>query len=273
MTNKLEQLETRIRELVEVRIPGLLPGRAINDEVIRQLAGTMSANTAEENGRKIAPNLFSLVTHPDDVLIWQDALLLDAFKETIQAAGKETGLEFRVPPTLVVAGDSNLQPGEVRVESAHKVETVEPTNSIPAGEPVAPEENLIPANAYVILDGRKVVPLHEIVINIGRRLGNQISIDDPRVSRTHAQLRAIKERYVIFDLNSTGGTFVNGQRMNQSVLYSGDVISLAGVTLVYGQDNPPPRPDLKDTSPLSLQSRERTTVVLKERTDIRKKKK
>ena len=273
MTNKLEQLETRIRELVEIRLPALLPGRAVDGEIIHQLAETMSANTAEEDGRRIAPNLYSLVAHPDDVPTWQETHLQDALKETIQAAGREAGLEFRIPPTLTVAGDANLQPGTIRVAATHKVDSVEPTNSTPAGEPANPEESSAPPNAYLILDGRKVVPLGEIVINIGRRLENQIAIDDPRVSRTHAQLRAIKGRYVIFDLNSTGGTFINGQRMNQSVLYSGDVISLAGVTLVYGQDNPQPRPDLKDTSPLSLPSRERTTVILKERTDIRKKKK
>jgi hypothetical protein len=273
MTNKLEQLETRIRELVEGRLPGLLPGRAMDDEIIRQLAETISANTTEEDGKRIAPNLFSLAIHPDDVAAWQEGLVQDAWKEAIQAAGRETGLEFRVPPTLVVAGDANIQPGEVRMQAAHKTDSVEPTNNIPASEPVAPCETSAPANAYLILDGRKVMPLHDMVINIGRRLENQIAIDDPRVSRTHAQLRAIKGRFVIFDLNSTGGTFINGQRMNQSVLYSGDVISLAGVTLVYGQDNPPPRPDLKETGPLSLQSRERTTVILKERTDIRKKKK
>ena len=57
-------------------------------------------------------------------------------------------------------------------------------------------------------------------------------------SRLHAQLRAIKGRFIIFDLDSTGGTFVNTQRINQCALYPGDVISLAGYPLVYGQDAP-----------------------------------
>ena len=95
---------------------------------------------------------------------------------------------------------------------------------------------------FLIIEGVKVHPLNETVVNIGRRLENQLVIDDPRVSRNHAQLRAIKGRFVLFDLNSTGGTFVNGQRTSQTVLYPGDVISLAGVALIFGQDNPPPRP-------------------------------
>lgn len=108
----------------------------------------------------------------------------------------------------------------------------------------------IPEDAFVIIDGIRVIPLNQAIVNIGRRIENILVVDDPRVSRTHAQLRAINGRYIIFDLNSTGGTFVNGKRVNQSVLYPGDVISLAGAELIYGQNNPPPRPDLKETLPL-----------------------
>lgn len=59
-----------------------------------------------------------------------------------------------------------------------------------------------------------------------------------RVSRTHAQLRAVHGHYVLFDLNSTGGTYVNGQRISQHALKAGDVISLSGVPLIYGEDTP-----------------------------------
>jgi pSer/pThr/pTyr-binding forkhead associated (FHA) protein len=101
------------------------------------------------------------------------------------------------------------------------------------------------------------------VINIGRRLDNHVVIDDPRISRNHAQIREIKGRFVIFDLNSTGGTYVNGDRINQSVLYPGDVISLAGVTLIFGQDLPPSQQTEKPTRPNSSISSDRATVVLK----------
>ena len=50
----------------------------------------------------------------------------------------------------------------------------------------------------------------------------------------------------------------------QTVLYPGDVISLAGVALIFGQDSPPPRPDLANTSPLDLEPgmNERPTAVI-----------
>ena len=105
----------------------------------------------------------------------------------------------------------------------------------------------IPPNAFFIVDGIKFYPLVKAVINIGRRLENDLVIDDPRVSRNHAQLRAIEGNYVLFDLSSTGGTFVNGSPVNETILYPNDTISLGGVKLTFQQDNPPPRKDLIDT--------------------------
>ena len=122
----------------------------------------------------------------------------------------------------------------------------------PTSDEEEPEEDKlrVPEDAFIIVDGVKVIPLTQPLVRIGRRVENNLVLDDPRVSRSHAELRAIHGRYVLFDLNSTGGTFVNGVRITQSVVYPGDVISLAGVNLVYGQKNPPPRLDLKETSPL-----------------------
>lgn len=109
-------------------------------------------------------------------------------------------------------------------------------------------ENGLPVHAFLIVGGERTFPLTEAVVNLGRRGDNHLILDDLRVSRSHAQLRAVRGRYVIFDLDSTGGTFVNGQRVTQSTpLFPGDVISLAGVELIFGQD--PSGPE-DETSPL-----------------------
>jgi hypothetical protein len=273
MEIKLETLEARIRELIEIRVVGLLPGQKIKQAVVQQLAEAMRANIIEAAGTKIAPNIFTVIVCPNETDTWQDVRLLDTLKETIQAVGREADLKFAAPPTLSVSTDASLAPGEVRVVASHKVETLGPTNAVLQNTPSQTDDNIIPENAFLIIDGRKVFPLNGLVVNIGRRLENQLAIDDPRISRTHAQLRAIKGRYVIFDLNSTGGTFVNGQRTSQIILYPGDVISLAGVSLVFGQDNPPQRSDLKDTGPLITQPQDHTTAVLKTKSRIRKYKK
>jgi len=108
--------------------------------------------------------------------------------------------------------------------------------------PPEPPGDAPPKDAFLIVDGIETFPLSGTVVNLGRKPDNDLVLDDVRVSRTHAQLRAVRGRYVVFDLGSTGGTFVNSQRIAQSAtLFPGDVISLAGVTLIFGQDSPTSR--------------------------------
>ena len=94
----------------------------------------------------------------------------------------------------------------------------------------------IPENVFLILEGSKAVPLDQLVFSIGRSHDNTLVLDDPRISRHHAEIRVLRDHFVLFDLNSSGGTYVNGLRTGQGLLYPGDLISLAGVNLVFTQD-------------------------------------
>lgn len=73
----------------------------------------------------------------------------------------------------------------------------------------------------------KTFPLEADIITIGREAGNTIVINDAEVSRKHSQLTLQGGKYVLTDIGSTNGTFVNGQRITGShVLVPGEVISL-----------------------------------------------
>jgi pSer/pThr/pTyr-binding forkhead associated (FHA) protein len=97
--------------------------------------------------------------------------------------------------------------------------------------------NFYPNNAFLIINGR-IFPLDKNEVTIGRSLDNQLVINDLGVSRTHAKLQARGGRFMIRDQNSTSGTYVNGQRVRRKTLDSGDIISLAGIPMLYVEDSP-----------------------------------
>jgi len=266
MKLNLDQLETKIQSLIEDHLTGIMPGIKPEDRIIQKLAVALKQNIIEHQDKgAVAPNVYNLTVADASAAQWQDSRIIDTLKYIIYTAGRDVGLTFQTAPRITITTDNSYLEGEVSVSASHKLEPVEETHGMATNTNNESEINdTIPDNAFLIIEGVKVHPLKETVVNIGRRLENHLVIDDPRISRNHAQLRAIKGRFVLFDLNSTGGTFVNGQRTSQTVLYPGDVISLAGVALIFGQDNPPPRPDLMETSPLNGDpgSNDRPTATL-----------
>ncbi len=72
-------------------------------------------------------------------------------------------------------------------------------------------------------------------LNIGRDSSNEIMINDAEVSRRHARLTFQGGKYVLEDLGSTNGTFVNGQRLaGPRVLKAGEVVSFGEqIVLVF----------------------------------------
>jgi hypothetical protein len=257
-----ERLESKIQALVEVTLSNLLPGKKDEDRIIQKIAVAMreQLQTGEE-GATYAPNIYLLVSNPSYTSEWNtNPRILEELAKAIFAAGSEAGWLFHSHPAVNTAIDANLAIGEIHVVTSFSSPAIAETQATPLDQP---DTEPPPSNAFLIQQGTKVIPLDKSLINIGRRLDNHIVIDDPRVSRNHAQIRVIKGRFVIFDLKSTGGTYVNGQRTSQIILYPGDVISLAGVTLVFGQDIPTKL--LKKEAPTgpSPASGDRTTAVIK----------
>lgn len=269
----LKELESRLQSLIEVDLLNVLPGRKVEDVIVQKLAAAIQLNTTTlEDGSIAAPNVYTLVLHPNESVKWQDQQLLAILLHSIITVAQEAGFRITISPTITISTDERLSLNDAQIVASHRIESMAETNATPLDTGSLEDSGTLPENAFLIVEGVKVFPLKLPVINIGRRLDNQLIIDDPRVSRNHAQLRAIKGRFVVFDLNSTGGTFVNGQRASQVVLYPGDVISLAGVALIFGQDNPPPRPDLKDTAPFESAIGDRPTATLKEHSTAKLKK-
>src|SRR5688572_16953798 len=64
------------------------------------------------------------------------------------------------------------------------------------------------------------------VMSIGRSRDNDVVVENLSVSRNHARIRRQTGKYVLTDLNSANGTYVNGVRVSKTEIVDNDVISI-----------------------------------------------
>ena len=72
-------------------------------------------------------------------------------------------------------------------------------------------------------------PLNKRCMLIGRDVDNDIMINSSSISRTHAQLVRMEGAFLILDLDSKNGTYVNGEKVVQKQLHDGDSITVGEV--------------------------------------------
>ena len=77
------------------------------------------------------------------------------------------------------------------------------------------------------------IDLDQETMTIGRRADNDIHIDNLAVSGKHAKVLTILNDSFIEDLESTNGTFINGQKINRHALQNGETIAIGKHELKY----------------------------------------
>lgn len=73
-------------------------------------------------------------------------------------------------------------------------------------------------------------------LTIGREEGNDIQLNDERVSRCHLKIQRDNDRIVLTDLDSTNGTKVNGTECQLKILRHGDLIAVGRSLLLLGSE-------------------------------------
>lgn len=74
---------------------------------------------------------------------------------------------------------------------------------------------------------------HSDSFTIGRDTGNRVQLHDTEVSRRHAELRRNGDVFLVVDLGSSNGTFVNNQRVAQHQLASGDQVQIGRSVMLF----------------------------------------
>lgn len=228
-------LEKRLQELVETGTSWLVPGGRQRRELAEWMIKVMRESARRDrDGRWQAPDLF-ILTLPERAVAQLDETLPGELAAALQIKAHQDGMILLDQPVVRVVADPIGEAPRVQVffsesETSDTIAIeVDPRN--PEPYELSPK-----ARAYLVVEGGDTFVLSTQVVSIGRDPGNALVLGDMRVSRTHAQLRQVQGQYVIFDLQSTGGTTVNGRQVVQQALVPGDVISVGGVELVFGQD-------------------------------------
>jgi pSer/pThr/pTyr-binding forkhead associated (FHA) protein len=100
------------------------------------------------------------------------------------------------------------------------------------------DEKQMPSQQGVFLIvNRQMIPIVKNKTTLGRHLENDIVFHEEFLSRYHAEIINEDGKYVLYDKNSTSGTFVNGKKIERCVLNSGDLISFANINIMFVNNN------------------------------------
>jgi pSer/pThr/pTyr-binding forkhead associated (FHA) protein len=110
-------------------------------------------------------------------------------------------------------------------------------------------------------------------LTIGRREGNDVIIENLAVSGHHAKIDSVGEGFILTDLKSKNGTFVNNEAIASHWLKAGDIVTIGKHNLVFdyaeGEDRPAEEGAMEQTMALDTdQYREMVTEVAPEVTGV-----
>ena len=108
-----------------------------------------------------------------------------------------------------------------------------PNGGIKAGLSL-PGAKLITKNRYGLVRECALHIDREIII--GRYMSNDIVINGIGISRVHAKIRPEEEGYILYDMASRGGTYVNGSKIERHCLENDDEISIGHVEIIFKKD-------------------------------------
>jgi hypothetical protein len=264
----LQRFESFIERLMEGSFARLFRSPIQPAEIAKRLEREMEAHPTISVGRTYVPNHYEVTLNPQDFAEFEPFRhsLEHNMAEFISDLASERGYSLVSRPRVtlksdpgiprrgidtearlsdepaasalagVQTGEQQATPQEATIERTHAMPLVGGHRGTGRGlQPatVPPRASLQPLAGDLV--GRDF-PLAKTLISIGRGLDNDLVIDDPRVSRHHAQITFRHGHYLLRDQRSTNGTFVNDQPVETVVLASNDRVSIGGFELLFMQE-------------------------------------
>jgi hypothetical protein len=245
----LRNLEAKIEGLVEGAFSRAFKSRVQPVELARKLAKEMEENQTVSISRVYVPNEYCVFLSPGDreqFASYEDALTKELSDYLLEHA-RNQGLALVTRPAVDFKTDERLGLGEFGIQAT----LVQPPPE-EGGEPVqgdfghtmvySPDREARKleapggaGRAMLVGAGRRMV-LTGAGLVLGRSRDCDIVLDDPNVSRRHAEVRRDGDRWTVVDLESTNGVKVNGRRVRSAALEPGDEIMLGLSRLSFEQE-------------------------------------
>jgi pSer/pThr/pTyr-binding forkhead associated (FHA) protein len=266
------RLEEQLQTWIEDRFASLFEGVVKPAMLLRRLAKTLENHNRIKPATTGAIPLFASL--PDIFIVSLNPKNLTPLLETYPDIQKQLAkqltqlaldaqLRITFPIQVSLLEDETVSPRQIKIDVQYSLESVGGTQKI-ISTPVPTVNNNLqpPYNAELVLPDGRHISLNRPVMNIGRNPDNHIILEDRRISRQHCQLRLRFGVYILYDLQSKGGTFVNKERIYEHRLQKGDLISLGGVNILYLDDVETLRHEGDtETPPSRSTSQKRDTLV------------
>jgi hypothetical protein len=239
----LRNLEEKIAGLVEGTFSRVFRSEVRPVEIARKLAREMEEHKSTSLSRTYVPNEYRVFLSPRDrerFADYEEALASELAGYLLEHARSERltlvsrpVVTFETAPELGL-GEFGIQTRVVRPpEQPAEEPAPEPTGRTmvysAAGrvaEPLEERAQTRRETALLLFDGKRLV-VGSGGVTLGRSRECDVVLDDPNVSRTHAELRPRGGSWVLNDLGSTNGSSVNGRRIDApTVVKPGDEIEL-----------------------------------------------
>ena len=226
-------------------------------ELARKLQKEMDDHRTVSVSRVYVPNEYTVYLCPADREQFEsyEGSLVDELQAYLSEHARREGYALLSAPKVQLETDDDLEVGEFgiatrmvqaqrRPREGEPAEEAEPGHTMiyrPRQQPteaVSPEElGLGRETVSLSWDGQsREVDKRRVVI--GRSRECDIQVEDPNVSRRHAEVRQEGASYWIVDLDSTNGLEVNGRRLKRSKLEDGDRVTIGSTEIVFRRESP-----------------------------------
>lgn len=241
----LRNLEAKLEGLVEGAFSRAFKSRVQPVEIAHKLAKEMEDNRVVSVSRTFVPNHYRVFLSPEDreqFSSWEDGLRKDLSDYLLEHARNE-GLALTSRPQVELETDDRLALGEFGIQAqlvqVHDEEELPPSQGefgntmvYSPDREARPLAQAIGGKAVIAGAGKRMVLGGDSML-IGRSRECDVRIDDPNVSRKHAELRRDGDEWSVVDLGSTNGIKVNGRRVESARLSPGDEITFGLTRLTF----------------------------------------